>query len=177
MGNIIEVFFTSGIATVAVAGLWLLAIAFSSTVTSWLIVLFFLLNQGIMQYMEFPGLISRGMPEALVLALVIKAILPRLATGKSVRFLGAVPVFGFIVCVGLSALTAGVAGVEALMFVRHSMVFYLLFLAALNMDMTARNFRVIGSFLCLMALMQLPIGLGKFLTFGFWKAALLGPFQ
>ena len=127
-----------------------------------------------MQYMEFPGLISRGMPEALVLALVIKAILPRLATGKSVRLLGAVPVFGFIVCVGLSALTAGVAGVEALMFVRHSMVFYLLFLAALNMDMTARNFRVIGGFLCLMALMQLPIGLGKFLTFGFLEGGFIG---
>lgn len=127
-----------------------------------------------MQFLEFPGIISRGMPEALVLALVVKAILPRLGKGQGVRLLGGLPVLGFIICVGLSALTARAAGVEALLFIRHSMVFYLLFVAALNMDLTERNFRIIGAFLCLMALTQLPIGLGKFLTNGFMEGGFIG---
>ena len=80
------------------------------------------------------------MPEAFVIALTLKAIIPRLGKGKGVRLLGGVSVLGFTVCVALSALTAGVAGVEALMFARHSMVFYLLFIAALNMDLTESNF-------------------------------------
>ena len=127
-----------------------------------------------MQFLEFPGIISRGMPEALVLALTLKAILPRLGKGQRVRLLGGLPVLGFIICVGLSALTARAAGVEALLFIRHSMVFYLLFIAALNMDLTERNFRVIGGFLCLMALTQLPIGLGKFLNNGFMEGGFIG---
>ena len=161
-------------ASIAIVGLWLVLIAFSSSLISWLLVFIVLLNQGPLQWLELPTLLTRGVPEALVLALLLKVAFQRILTDRPIRLVGVWPVTGLLICMGLSALITSSGSVAALLFVRHTLVFYGLFLAALNMDLNPRSYRVITSFLILMALVQLPIGLAKFALLGIQEGGFIG---
>ena len=160
--------------SLAVIGMWLLAIAFSSSVVSWLLVFAVLLNQGPLQWLELPTLVSRGVPEALVLALLLKVLSVRRSSGRPVRLVGILPVTGFVICLALSAITTSSGSVAALLFVRHTMVFYLMFITALNMDLNPRSYRIVTSLLILIALVQLPVALLKFAQFGIMEGGWVG---
>lgn len=127
-----------------------------------------------MQWMEFPTLVTRGIPEFLVLALVVKVAFQRVFTGRSLNLMGIWPVIGFSVTVGLSAVLTGSGGITALLFGRHTLIFYLLFLAALNTDFDQRSSKLLTRFLMFMALIQIPVALLKFSQFGLLEGGFIG---
>jgi len=157
----------STLAFLCMALLFLMSIIFKSNKTALVIILTLAFSRGIMLLAGIPTIVPRSIMEISILLLLVKSLYLRSIVGKrSIKVLGFLPLLALFIVSLFSLYINKKAFFPYLFFLRDIFVYYLLFIALLNLDLAESTLKDINKYIVFLFLIQIPAAITKFIIIG-----------
>lgn len=165
----------AGAASTCLVLLFLSVAILKSNTFALTIIITFAMTRGILLLVSIPSIVPRSIMELSILILLAKAVYLRgIVMKKSIRTIGFLPVLGLSLVTLLSFYINRQPILPFLIFSRNVFIYYLLFIALLNLNLSEDAVKKLNMYLVFLFLLQLPIGVIKYMTTGIVEGGLIG---
>lgn len=162
-----------GIISVLQTGVFCLALLFCFYIifksdTGALILIFTMaFTQGVLELIGIPMIVPKSIAELTVILLLLKAIyFQGIVKKRSIKVFGLLPMFGLFYIILLSFYINEQPTLRFLLFSRHMFIFYLLFIALLNLNLSEEAVKRINKYAIFLFLIQIPAAIVKLIVIG-----------
>lgn len=131
-----------------------------------IVIFFFAFFQGVFQLLGVPTIVPRLILEISIVLLFLKTIYILKKRGQKVEYKWGFWIASLVLITVLSGLFNLTPPIPFLLFTRHVFIFYFLFIAIYNMDISEKNIRLVNRFLVKVFFVQIIASVTKLLYYG-----------
>lgn len=155
------------LAFLCMAFLFLMSIIFRSNKTALVIILTLAFTRGIILLAGIPTIVPRSIMEISILLLLVKSLyLQSIVVKRSVKVIGFSPLLALFIVSLFSLYVNKKPFFPYLFFLRDIFIYYLFFVALLNLDLAERTLKFINKYIVFLFLLQIPAAITKFIIIG-----------